>query len=274
VSSLVSTPYGADQRQAPGASSVRLAGVQAADVATARVVRRFHATAEHVRTTMARRLQVDPRRIDVVPRGRSSDELGRRSPERRARVRSALGLGDEPVVLTVAREEHVKGIDLALDAIGAVREQRAVRLLVSGREGNATRSLREQVTNARLGDCVTFLGFRRDVPDLMAAADVVLLPSRREGFPGVLVEALALEAPVVATDLPGVREAMGDSGVLVADADGRALALAVESVLDQPDAAARMAQRSRRRFESRFTIERTADAMAGFFIRSLVAGPL
>jgi glycosyltransferase involved in cell wall biosynthesis len=271
VSSLVNTPYGPDHRATPEISPVRLRGAQFLDVVTAQVVRRFHANAEHVRTTMARRLAVSPGRIDVVPRGRSSEQLGRRTAERRESARRALGFGSERVVLVPAREEHQKGLDHAIDAVASLRGV-TVRLVVAGREGNATEALRRRVERESLEDVVSFLGFRRDVPDLMVAADVVLLPSRREGFPGALVEALALEVPIVASDLPGVREVVGETGVLVDRPSGTAFASAVESVLDHPEAADRMAERGRRRFETRFTIEHTADEMAGFFRTALTGG--
>jgi glycosyltransferase involved in cell wall biosynthesis len=116
------------------------------------------------------------------------------------------------------------------------------------------------------------LGVRGDVPDLVAAAEVFVLPSVSEGFPGSLLEAMALQAPAVATDLPGVREALGrEGGILVPPRDPLALSRAVVSVLRDPEAGAARASLARRRFLSRFSIQAVADQMAGFYARALGA---
>ena len=122
-----------------------------------------------------------------------------------------MGLGDDvPVVLAAARHEYQKGLDVLLDAIASIRrDQPNIVLLLAGRDGNRTAALRYQATRLGLDANVRFLGARDDIPDLMVAADVFVLPSRWEGLPGAVIEAMALETPVVATDLPGVREVLG-----------------------------------------------------------------
>ncbi len=208
VSSLVTEGYGPAHAAEPGLRRWKVRAAQVADAATARSVARFHVPAEHIADTMARRLRVPRNRFDVVPRGRDPEALGRRSEDRRRAVRARLEVGDEvPLIVAVARQEHAKGLDVLVEAFGSVRPERPdARLLVAGAVGNATALLRERVSRGDLDGSVVFLGTRDDVPDLLCAADVFVLPSRREGSPGVVLEALALEAPVVASDLPGVRE--------------------------------------------------------------------
>jgi glycosyltransferase involved in cell wall biosynthesis len=151
------------------------------------------------------------------------------------------------------------------------RRQLAPRLLVAGRTGNATSALERWVADSNLADRVTLLGPRDDVADLLSAADVFVLPSRWEGFPGAVVEAMALEAPIVASDLPGVREALGPRlpAVLVPPESAKALASALEAVLDDPRGAANRAAEGRSRFLSHFTMEEVAAQMAGFYERAL-----
>jgi glycosyltransferase involved in cell wall biosynthesis len=99
---------------------------------------------------------------------------------------------------------------------------------------------------------------------------VFVVPSRWEGFGSVLLEAMALEAPIVASDLPAVREVVGDDAALLVPPDRPdALAAAVTAVLADPDGAARRAARARERFLATFTIDRVADGMAGFYRRAL-----
>jgi glycosyltransferase involved in cell wall biosynthesis len=273
VSSLVSVAYGPDQADQVGVRSWKLEGARRLDSTTARVVSRFHSVAGHVARTMGPRLRIPPDRIEVIPRGRDAERLGRRTPDRRAAVRAALGLGgSEPMVLTAARQEPQKGLDVLLEAFPAVRaEVPEARLLLAGREGNATQALRATTDRLGLGTTVRFLGGREDVADLMAACDVFVLPTRWEGLPGVILEAMALEAPIVASDIEAVREAVGDESraVLVPVGDSARLAEAVVATLRHPGEAAARAASARARFEDQFTIDRVADRMVGFYERAL-----
>jgi glycosyltransferase involved in cell wall biosynthesis len=262
VSSLVNVAYGPEQERASGAPAWKLRAARALDAATARLCVRLHAISHEVAAVMGARLGLRPERVDVVPRARDPAALGERTPERRARVRAELGLADgEPLVLAAARQEPQKGLDVLVEAAAALP---GARVVVAGREGTATPSLR-----AAVGDRVRFLGRRDDVADLLAACDVFAFPSRWEGLGSVLVEALALEAPIVASDLAAVREVVGDCGVFVPPGDAGALAGALAGVLHDPARAAARAKAGRERFLASFTAERVAAGMAAFYRRAL-----
>jgi glycosyltransferase involved in cell wall biosynthesis len=175
--------------------------------------------------------------------------------------------------VAVARQEHEKGLDILLRALPLVRaEAPQARLFVAGREGNQTTRLQAAVTELGLGDSVTFLGARTDVADLLCAADVFVFPSRREGFPGAVLEAMALEAPIVATAIPTVSEAAGEHALLVPADDAHALAAATLTALAAPDASRQRAQAARTRFYANFTIERAADGMVHLYEAALRGG--
>lgn len=280
VSSLVGTPYGRDHRTAPGLDAWKVLGAQGIDALSCRAVARFHATAEHVARTMSRRLAIPLERIDVIGRGRDDAKLGRRSGARRDSTRRELGVadGDDPrgrcMVLCVARHEHPKGLDVMVEAmpriIAAVPE---AHLYVAGSRGTATQRLEGAVHGSGLAGRVHLLGARDDVADLLCAADIFVLPSRREGFPGALVEAMAMEVPVVATDLAGVREVLGfGNGAVVAPGDAEALARGVLGVLGDPVGASRRVGRARRRYERELTTAAVADQMVGFYVRASAGG--
>jgi glycosyltransferase involved in cell wall biosynthesis len=273
VSSMVNVGYGREQRQDPGIRAWRLLASQGADIATARLVRRFHAVSREVADVMARRLLVPRARMDVVPRGRDPRMLGIRTPERAATARAALGVGPEDrLLLAVARQEYQKGLDVLLRALPLVRSDiPQARLIVAGREGNQTPALQALVAEVGLGDCVTFLGARSDVADLLCAADVFVFPTRREGFPGAVLEAMAMEAPIVATSIPTVSEAVvaGQHALLVPVDDAEALAAATLAALRSPEAARQRAQAARTRFYDNFTIERAADGMVALYETAL-----
>ena len=277
VSSLVNVEYGPEQFADPRLSAWKLRGAQVVDAVTARSVVRWHAITDHVATVMARRLRIDRRRIDVVPRGRDPEVLGMRTPERRRLVRRSLGVGrNTKLVLAAARQEHQKGLDILVRAMPAVtRNDRRVRLLIAGRAGHQSESLRSLVDVLEVHENVQFLGARSDVPDLLAAADVFAFPSRFEGLGSVLIEAMALEAPIVASNLPAVGEIVDDGrhALLVPPERPDALAAALNATLADPDSAAARARAARERFLVRYTIAAVADGMAAFYSHALGASP-
>jgi glycosyltransferase involved in cell wall biosynthesis len=153
-----------------------------------------------------------------------------------------LGIGDRPVVLGVGRLAPQKGFDVLLRAAATARwrERRPVPCVVIAGEGPLASDLadlaREFEVDAR------WLGRHDDVPALLATADVFVLPSRWEGQPLVLQEALRGGRPIVASDVGGVRDLTGDdAAVLIPPNDPEALAQAVLAVLDDAEAAGLLA---------------------------------
>lgn len=275
VSTMTGLNYGPEHLGNPRFRAWKVRAAQAADVATARVVTRFHAVANHVADVMSKRLRVPRSRIDVVPRGRDPEHLGVRTPERAAQARARIGLDQhDPVVLAVARHDFKKGLDVLVRAFGHVlTEVPEAKLLVAGREGNLTATIRSLVKEMDAEGAVRLLGPRADVPDLLAMADAFVLPSRSEGFPGVLLEAMALETPIVAADIPAVREVFGndDLGLLVPGGDLGAWATGICSILEDPQTTVRRSHLARTRFLANFTLDRTADRMLEFYERALAA---
>jgi glycosyltransferase involved in cell wall biosynthesis len=151
-----------------------------------------------------------------------------------ARVRASLGVPDgTALLLTVARLAPQKGLDVLAEAVRTVAGRRPDLPLLAAVAGDGP--LDEQLRRAgEAGAPLRLLGARRDVADLLAAADLVVVPSRWEGQPLIVQEALRAGAAVVATDAGGTREVTGDAAVLVPPDDAPALADAVERLLDEP----------------------------------------
>jgi len=272
VSSLVNVAYGPEHRNAPGLSPVKVRAAQAVDALTCRTVRRFHALTDHVAEEMAGRLMLRRSRIEVVPRGRDTRLLGSRSPERRTEVRDRLGLAaDDVVLVAAARHEHQKGLDTLVAALPEVRrEVPGVQLVVAGREGNDTPLLCQLMTSGGVEDRVRLLGARTDVPDLIAAADVFVAPSRWEGLGSAVMEAMGIGTPIVAGDVPAIRETVTERGaLLVPPSDLGRLAAALVAVLRDTDAARQRAAFASARFGERHTIEAVTTGMIGFYEHAL-----
>jgi glycosyltransferase involved in cell wall biosynthesis len=272
VSTLANESYGsAHRKEFPGRQG-RLLGAQVADITTARLTSRLHAVSEHVANVMSPRLRYPRRLIDVIPRGRDERALGRRTEERRERARLQLGIDPSvPLVLAIARQEWAKGLDVLIDTLAPVRHEfPTARYIVAGRPANASESLHARLRGTNDASAFTLLGSRTDVAELLCAADVFVLPSRREGLPGALLEAMALECPAVVSDLPQIREVVdGSTAILVPPDQVAALQQAIRAALADPDAARGRAEVARKRFEEHFTIEPVVDRMIEFYERAL-----
>jgi glycosyltransferase involved in cell wall biosynthesis len=271
VSSLVNIAYGRQHRDDPGLRTSRVVMAQLTDAATARLVTRFHAVSRHVADAMSRRLAIRRTRIEVIPRGRDPALLGTRTPERRSAVRSRLEIPPgTALVLAAARHERQKGLDVLIEAMPAVLRRIPALLLVAGREGNQSEALRGLVTRHGLEPAVRFLGARDDVADLLCAADAFAFPSRWEGLPGAVLEAMALGAPIVSADIGPVRELVDEQHALLVPPDRpEVLAEALIAALEDRDAAAERAHAAHARFMDNFTVDRAAERMVTLYERAL-----
>jgi glycosyltransferase involved in cell wall biosynthesis len=151
---------------------------------------------------------------------------------------SAVAPKGRPVVLAAGRLAAQKDFGLLLAAAATWRDLEPVPLVVIAGDGPLAGELRARA--AALGVAAEFPGHRDDVPALLAAAAVFVLPSRWEGQPLVLQEALRAGVPVVATRAGGIPELAGDAALLVPPGDASALADAVRSVLTDAPLAARL----------------------------------
>ncbi|MDP8927709.1 MAG: glycosyltransferase [Actinomycetota bacterium] len=180
-----------------------------------------------------------------------------------------------PLVTIVAAMRPLKG---HADALGAwctvVRQVPEARLLLVG-TGEEESRLRALSHDLRIADRVIFAGVRRDIPRIMQASTLVLLPSRTEALPTTLIEAAACAKAVVATRVGGVPEVVEDgvSGLLVDPHDLKGLASAVVSLLLDPDRREGMARHARRLTEERFDMHRWTSRLRAVYERALEAGP-
>jgi glycosyltransferase involved in cell wall biosynthesis len=177
-------------------------------------------------------------KVHVVLNGIDFDRVRVSGPDAGYRLRSEFAADGAHLLLVAARLHPEKGYDYLFRALPRIGQKvpGPVRLLVAG-AGALEPAYRRQVRSLGSEGMVRFLGFRKDVFDLMTAADLVLLPSVAEAFGLVAAEALYLGVPVVATRVGGIPEIVSDGvdGVLVAPADSDALADAVaELLLDEP----------------------------------------
>lgn len=170
-----------------------------------------------------------PSKFRVLPLGLDLDGLAGLPGELRAASREELGVGEEEILLVfVGRIVPIKRLDLLLRALARARgADPRLRLAVVGDGGERPR-LERQAAELGIADDVLFLGYRRELRGLFAAADLAVLSSDNEGTPVSLIEAAAAGLPAVATDVGGVREVVSEeTGILVPPDDAAALAAAI-----------------------------------------------
>lgn len=204
-------------------------------------------------------------RMHVVPNGVPLPDAP--SVEMRAAIRDELGLrDDELAVLFLGELERRKR---PLQAVAAAEMARAggapVTLLVAGR-GPLEATVRQ-----RSGEAVRALGFRDDPQRLLAASDVFVLPSSREGHSFALLEAMGYGIPVVVSDGAGNPEAVGDAGLVVAAEDPSALANAFEQLAEQPRLREALGRAARERVAHEFTPERLRAGVLSAYEQALRA---
>jgi len=181
-----------------------------------------------------------------------------RRVERRHALRRDWGAEDGDVVITlIARLVPIKRVDRFLATARRIADRAGVRFVVVG-DGELHDELASSEDALALGEGLVWAGFRRDIPDVCFASDIVMLTSDNEGTPVSLIEAQAAAVPVVAADVGGVRSAVrdGESGWLAPPDDIDQLASAVAQLAGDADLRARMGAAGRAHVTSLYTLQR------------------
>ena len=212
-----------------------------------------------------------------VPAGKieviySGTDVGRFHPGVDGRgIRSELGLGPGHALVTQVGIRSWRGNDDVLEAMTRVCHVAPhARLLFVGAPPPRVQSLRDKAFRRGIGESVFVLGHREDVPEILSGSDLVVDASYAGlGLTGSLREALAVETPVVATDIEGHPELIveGETGLLVPPRDPDALARAIRRVLDNPTWAQTMARAGCKRVDAEFSLRAKLDATEALYRR-------
>jgi glycosyltransferase involved in cell wall biosynthesis len=214
-----------------------------------------------------------PERVEVILNG-IDEQRFRRDPARRQAARARFGLRHDEVVLgSVGRLEPQKRFDLLMEAFARLRDTRPLRLLIAG-EGSSRSELESKLRALGISARCSLVGHCSDVIEFHDALDLFVQSSAYEGTPNVVLEAMALETPVVATDVGGTAElARADvDGLIVPALDVAALSQAIEDALHRPWATAVRAASARRRVESDLSFSRRMAKVEAIYERLVRQG--
>ncbi len=224
------------------------------------------AVSEAVARRFIARKAVSATRCVVVP---NAIEIAAYLPNaaRRATLRAAMGVEEDFVWLAAGRISPAKDYPNLLRAFArvyaaahrhAARPQTRLWIAGASRE-RAEEPLQRLAAELGISDCVDWLGLRRDLPALLDSADGFVSSSAWEGMPLAVAEAMAMEKPVVATDAGGVRELVGDAGVVVPAHDATALAGAMIEMMQEPmEVRVAWGRAARQRIAAQFSMETRA----------------
>ena len=216
---------------------------------------------------LAIKARIPRQRLKLVPGGIDPAPLREAVPTER----STLGIPDHArIVLWVGRLDPVKGLDVLVRAFETVTKQIDVHLLLAG-DGPLRGELNTQIEACSTPDRIHLLGSRDDVPELLRCADAFAFPSRTEGLPNALLEAMAAGCPIVTTDVPGCRDLIrnDDTGLLVPYGDTAALSQALSKLLTRRDTATRLGSNAQQSVSENWHFDRTLDAYESLYRKVL-----
>ena len=210
-------------------------------------------------------------KVIAIPNGIPPERV---RPDRdRLAIRSLLGVApDELVILSAGRLAPQKGLEYLMEALPVLERQlpQPFSVWLAG-EGPLEAKLRALAAVQARSGRVRFLGFREDIGNLLEGADLIVLPTLREGLSIALIEAMAAGKPVIATSIGSNCELTGNgaAGLLVPPEDPAALATAIRELAVHPERADQLGQEARRRYLSFYTLDQMLDRYKQEYLRLL-----
>lgn len=229
---------------------------------------------EGTRQFCINRQGIRPEKLITIHNSIDTYHFAPMSRDKVAIIKRELGIPNTAkIVLTVARLHPQKGHKFLLQAIpGVIRKHPQTYFLFVG-EGELRNELEKEVYKEGLHDVVRFLGVRQDIPELLNAGDLFVLPSLWEGLPNAILEAMAVGIPVIATKVDGSPEVVqdGKTGILVEAGDPKALENAIVYLLDNDQLRQRMGCEARKWVIENFSEEKNVTSFLKLYTQLLEA---
>lgn len=249
--------------------------MRAVERVAVRQITRFLSNSTHGAEFLINVLGVPGEQVQTIRNGIEPREAQRD----RASWRRELGLSDTDFAACMVanlhgfKDHHTLIAAWRIVVDGMRGSGRHARLLLAGGEGNRSQAVRQQIDELRLTEHVQLLGPVNDVPGLLGAVDLSVFSSVAEGVPNAVLEAMAAGVAVVATDYPGIREALGPyaDSLLAREKDPLDLAEKIHRLADDAQLRASLGLQGRTRVASEFTLERMSDAATEVIVGELAS---
>jgi glycosyltransferase involved in cell wall biosynthesis len=226
-------------------------------------------TGEAIKNRMIRENSFSPEKIVSVPTGVNLDHF---NPEAGGLdLRKELSLSPAtPLVGAVSVIRSWKGLDFLVGAVAHIlKKVPETRFIIAG-DGPYLDRLKKAIEETGKGDKIYLLGHREDVADIMQSIDILVHPSyANEGVPQAVLQAMAMQKPVIVSDIPPFREVIvnGDTGIIVRKKDPSAIASAVVSLLSDKDLSGKLGSNARRTVMARFSYSGMLDKLEALYRR-------
>ena len=264
VESLVNQPYSQERLSDQSLNTFKIRLLQMYDILTQKKgVQHFHANSQAVADHYMQAVKVPANKITVIPRGRTDNNYIHQKETLRRQYEAEFNIPDYHVwLINTGRHEYQKAHDVLLEALSLLQSKVPHTLLIAGREGKETEKIHQLIDQYNLKDRVRLLGHRSDIPQLLAAADLFVFPSRYEGLPGALIEACAAALPSICTDLPCMREVVdGNSANFFPLNDAKMLSIQLDQTLNDASLRTQMGEEALKKFQEKFRLERINERM-------------
>lgn len=243
-------------------SSLRKMIYRFMDWVSERYVERFIVVSDSLKRLMVEKRGIPDQKISRIYNGIELGEYkpnGKEVRSQKSEVRREFGLAKNvPVISAIGRMVWQKGFEYLMESVPPVVSSiPESRFLIVG-DGPLRKELVALSRELGVNEEVIFTGFRSDIRDILAAVDLLVVPSLLEGFPMIILEAMAMAKPIVATNIDGITEQItnGENGILVPPKDPAALATAVIRLLVDKKSAQIMGMASRKKVEQEFSVEK------------------
>lgn len=223
---------------------LKLRFIQWEDLHTANLADIFVSNSKVIKENNIRILNIEEKKILVIPRGRNSALFDPKNYDREL-IKKEMGYEGKRILINVGRLIESKGqIDL-IQAFEKVSKNNPELLLLIAGEGKFRQNLEEKIKNLGLSDKVLLLGNRQDIPNLLAISELFVFPTYLEGLPGSLIEAMMSKTPVICSNIPENKECVPKKGAYFFNpGDITELSKLIENCLNKPDNSNLMIQRS------------------------------
>ena len=184
-------------------------------------------------------------------------------PEQVEPVDFSVRFPEKKIIYSAGRLTEQKGFNCLIEAAQLLRGKRDDLVFIVSGQGKRASTLTTQVENAGLADSFVFEGFTPDIYPYLKGCDLFVLASLFEGMPNVVMEAMAMEKPVIVTDVNGARELIreGSTGLIVPPSSPKALSKAIASIIDAPQTLENMGKKGKLRVSAQFTMQNMTDRL-------------